>query len=125
MAWKIESTQPKLKLQIPFNMKADTLVGYNTASTASIQAFYLPEPYVIPAGAAIAVRVTDSIAAALTYAGVKLLYEPNQFADTIPDIILGLDSAQSEAAGWDAKVKPNIPVANVVRTSNTVVTVTL
>jgi hypothetical protein len=40
-------------------------------------------------------------------------------------IASGLDSAQSEAAGWDAKVKPNIPVANVVRTSDTVVTVTL
>jgi hypothetical protein len=40
-------------------------------------------------------------------------------------IISGLDSAQSEAAGWDAKVKPNIPVGNVVRTSDTVITVTL
>ncbi len=37
----------------------------------------------------------------------------------------GLDSGQAEAAGWDAKVKPNIPVANVVRTSNTVCTITL
>ena len=40
-------------------------------------------------------------------------------------IASGLDSAQSEAAGWDAKVKPNIPVANVVRTSDTVCTITL
>ena len=40
-------------------------------------------------------------------------------------IASGLDSGQSESAGWDAKVKPNIPVANVVRTSNTVITVTL
>lgn len=37
----------------------------------------------------------------------------------------GLDSAQSEAGGWDAKVKPNIPLANIVRTSGTVCTITL
>lgn len=47
------------------------------------------------------------------------------FAGVRSAIATGLDSAQSEAAGWDAKVKPNIPVANVVRTSDTVVTVTL
>lgn len=47
------------------------------------------------------------------------------FADQRAAIRNGLDSAQSEAAGWDAKVKGNIPVANVVRTSDTVVTITL
>ena len=40
-------------------------------------------------------------------------------------IIDGIDSAQSEAAGWDAEVKTAIPVGNVVRTSSTVVTITL
>lgn len=47
------------------------------------------------------------------------------FADARDDLRDGLDSAQSEASGWDAKVKPNIPVANVVRTSDTVCTITL
>lgn len=47
------------------------------------------------------------------------------FADARAAIRDGLDSAQSEAAGWDAKVKPNIPLANIVRTSDTVCTVTL
>jgi hypothetical protein len=47
------------------------------------------------------------------------------FDDARAALITGLDSAQAEAAGWDAKVKPNIPVANVVRTSSTVCTVTL
>lgn len=41
------------------------------------------------------------------------------------NIINGLDSAQAEAAGWDAVVKAGIPVGSVVRTSNTVVTITL
>ena len=41
------------------------------------------------------------------------------------NIINGIDSAQAEAAGWDAEVKANLAVTTVVRTSDTVVTVTL
>ena len=41
------------------------------------------------------------------------------------NIINGLDSAQAEATGWDAEVKAKEVVGAVVRTSNTVVTVTL
>ncbi len=41
------------------------------------------------------------------------------------NIINGLDSAQAEATGWDAEVKAKIPVTDVVRTSDTVVTITL
>lgn len=40
-------------------------------------------------------------------------------------IINGLDSAQSEGTGWDAVVKAGQGVAGVVRTSDTVVTITL
>lgn len=40
-------------------------------------------------------------------------------------LINGLDSAQAEAAGWDAVVKAGITVGSVVRTSNTVCTITL
>ncbi len=40
-------------------------------------------------------------------------------------IINGLDSAQAEAAGWDAEVKAKEVVTAVVRTSDTVVTITL
>lgn len=41
------------------------------------------------------------------------------------DIIDALASAMAEATGWNAVVKTAIPVANVVRTSATVVTITL
>jgi len=41
------------------------------------------------------------------------------------NIIDGIDSAQAEATGWDATVKATQGVAGVVRTSNTVVTITL
>jgi hypothetical protein len=40
-------------------------------------------------------------------------------------IIDGIDSAQSEAAGWDAVVRPGIETTDVVRTSATVATITL
>lgn len=40
-------------------------------------------------------------------------------------LIDGIDSAQSEAAGWDAVVRPGIETADVVRTSDTVATITL
>ncbi|KKK49868.1 hypothetical protein LCGC14_3130720 [marine sediment metagenome] len=40
-------------------------------------------------------------------------------------MINGMDSAQAEAAGWDAVVKAEEAVSAVVRTSDTVVTITL
>ncbi|HCM51544.1 TPA: hypothetical protein DIS56_00170 [Candidatus Saccharibacteria bacterium] len=50
---------------------------------------------------------------------------PTPFADARAAMRDGGDSAQSESGGWDAKVKPNIPLGNIVRTSDTVVTITL
>jgi len=47
------------------------------------------------------------------------------FADIRQDILNGLDSAQSEGYGWDIEVKAKEVVTAVVRTSNTVVTITL
>lgn len=41
------------------------------------------------------------------------------------NIIDGIDSAQSEATGWDAEVKAKAPVTDVERTSPTEVTITL
>lgn len=60
------------------------------------------------------------------WVAVQIELKPSTpFDDARSAIASGLDSAQSEATGWDAKVKPNIPVANVVRTSSTVCTITL
>jgi hypothetical protein len=71
----------------------------------------------IPAG------TTANSWVSLTIALRPLVTTP--FADARAAIIAGIDSAQAEAGGWDAKVKANIPVGNVVRTSDTVCTVTL
>jgi len=46
------------------------------------------------------------------------------FADARSAIVSGIDSAQSEGTGWDARRSTIIPVANVVRTSDTVCTIT-
>jgi hypothetical protein len=40
-------------------------------------------------------------------------------------LIAGIDSAQAEAAGWDAVVKANMVFGDVTRTSDTIVTITL
>ena len=47
------------------------------------------------------------------------------FAAARQAMIDGMDSAQSEAAGWDAVVQDEEVVGVVVRTSDTVVTITL
>lgn len=47
------------------------------------------------------------------------------FADARQDFINGFDSAQSEGTGWDAVVKAGLAVTTVVRTSDTVATLTL
>lgn len=60
---------------------------------------------------------------AMTVALRPLVTTP--FPDARAAIRDGLDSAQSEAAGWDAKVKPNIPLANIERLSDTQCRVTL
>jgi len=58
---------------------------------------------------------------------IVLTYTPaaNDFDAERAGIRSGLVSAQGEGAGWNAIVKNNIPVGNVVRTSATVVTITL
>jgi hypothetical protein len=56
--------------------------------------------------------------------GTFLLASVVVFDDIRQDILDGIDSAQSEATGWDA-LRSTIPVTAVVRTSGTVVTITL
>ncbi len=53
-----------------------------------------------------------------------LLLFQSPFAYAIPEIIAGLDSAQSEGTGWNTEVR-DAEATTVVRTSDTVVTITL
>ena len=59
------------KIQIPYSYRADTVAYGYYRNTLKV---FLPEPYEIPAGTRVAVRATDSIASAITYNGVKIIY---------------------------------------------------
>lgn len=57
--------------------------------------------------------------------GVQWVAAGGTFDAQRQNIINGIDSAQAEATGWDAVVKATQGVAGVVRTSATIVTITL
>jgi hypothetical protein len=101
---------------------------------------YLGQPFVRnPAGAgAASIALSGTITTAvesdivtggktiiLTITGDTWVTAGATFDAQRQNIINGLDSAQSEATGWDAVVKVGLAVGAVVRTSNTVVTITL
>ena len=93
------------------------------------------EPYVKPSvamtGTAIAGGVTEAQIVTggetiiLTLSNGQWERNTTAFAAARQAMIDGMDSAQSEAAGWDAVVKDEEVVTVVVRTSDTVVTITL
>ena len=60
-----------VKLQIPTSSLSDTTAYGYYKDTLKV---FLPELFEIPYGTRVAVRVTDSIASAITYNGVKIFY---------------------------------------------------
>ncbi|KKN05566.1 hypothetical protein LCGC14_1086010 [marine sediment metagenome] len=93
------------------------------------------EPYVKPSvamtGTAIAGGVTEAEIVSggetiiLTLSNGQWERNTTAFDAARQAMIDGMDSAQSEGAGWDAEVKANEVVGAVVRTSDSVVTITL
>jgi len=61
----------------------------------------------------------------LTIVGDTWVADDGTFAAVRQSIIDGIDSAQAEVTGWDAEVKAKQSVNGVVRTSDTIVTITL
>jgi hypothetical protein len=61
----------------------------------------------------------------ITLTGDTWVASGTTFDNQRQNIIDGLDSAQSETNGWNAEVRDKIAVTDVVRTSDTVVTITL
>lgn len=72
-----------VKLQLPYSIRIDTGLGFVNSRGYSIS---FPEPMLIPAGSRISVRVTDSIAAAVSYEGVKLMYREVEDPTVVPDL---------------------------------------
>jgi hypothetical protein len=68
-------------------------------------------------------RVNGTYSVVPAMSGAGNTYIP--FASVRQSIINGIDSAQAEGTGWDAVVKAGLAVTAVVRTSDTVVTITL
>lgn len=73
------------------------------------------ESHIVAGGRTIVVTLTNDtwVAAGATFDAQR------------QNIIDGLTSLQSEATGWNAEVRDTIPVTDVMRTSDTVVTITL
>ena len=86
-----------------------------TAAITGTATASITEADVVTGGKTIVITLTNDewVAAGATFDGQR------------QNIINGIDSAQAEATGWDAVVKATQGVAGVVRTSATVVTVTL
>ena len=59
------------QVQIPTSSISDTTAYGYYKDTLKV---FLPEPCLIPSGSRLVVRVTDSIASAITYDGVKIFY---------------------------------------------------
>lgn len=79
------------KIQIPFSYRADTITSASNGLgywMPRVFRAYLPEPVVINLGTRVAVRATDSIASAITYRGVKILYRES----TPPTVVLNSPS---------------------------------
>lgn len=89
--------------------------GTTAALTGTAIAGGVLESEIVTGGETIIITLTGD-----TY--VATAGDDNAITDAI---IAGIDSAQSEAAGWDAVVKANMVFGDVARTSDTVLTVTL
>lgn len=109
-----------------------TCTGSNNEDGALAWIIFDPDS---SASAAITGTATASITEADVVAGAKTIIitltgdtwlTAGALFDAIrSDIIQGLDSAQSETVGWNNEVRDKQGVSGVVRTSNTVVTITL
>ncbi len=102
----------------PFDLTRGITWDGRFAATSAVTGTITPsstEAQIVSGGRTIIITLTDDtwVAAGGTFDGIR------------QDIIDGLDSAQSELTGWNAEVRDKQLVAGVVRTSDTIVTITL
>lgn len=106
-ALRLRALRAKARIRTLSSGKSAAITGTATAS--------IIESDVVTGGKTIIITLTGDtwVAAGAPFDGERL------------NIIQGLDSAQSEANGWNAKVRDLEVATAVVRTSATVVTITL
>jgi len=121
------------KVQIPYTQRSDTAVGFYPSVPYSGGTVFLPEPYKVPGGSAVAVQVTDSLSSAITYNGVKILYQentpPTVALDTPTDAATGVSTTPDLLfTGTDAdadEIQYNVQVDTVNTFDSQVATPTL
>jgi len=59
------------KIQIPYTARRDTAVGYRFDAPIT---FYLPEPFTVPSGSQVSVRVANNGGVSASFDGVKIVY---------------------------------------------------
>lgn len=103
----LQLRSPRIYRDLATPIASAAITGTVTAS--------ITESDIVAGGKSIIITLTNDtwVASGATFDGQR------------QNIINGIDSAQAEATGWDAVVKATQGVAGVVRTNNTVVTVTL
>lgn len=107
-----------------------TLMIFGMQRFAQCGIFPYTSPTVVPTGTCVPACLESEVVTGgqtiiLTIAAGKWAKAGTVFNAARQAIITGLDSAQAEAAGWDAEVKAKEVVTAVVRTSDSVVTITL
>ncbi len=93
----------------------DSASGGSAALTGTAISGGVLESEIVTGGETIIITLTDDT-------WVATVGADNPITDAL---IAGIDSAQSEAAGWDAEVKANMVFGDITRTSDTVVTIIL
>jgi hypothetical protein len=124
---------PARRVALGFIVPADTLTALGEACllesvTWAIGAAASPSAALtgtIADGATEAMVVDGGETLIVTLTADTWVADDGTFAAQRQAIIDGLDSAQSEATGWNAEVRDKEVVGAVVRTSDTVVTITL
>lgn len=107
-----------------------TLPVHGNLRFASEGIYPYTKPTIVPTGTCVPACLESEVKAGgqtiiLTISQGKWAKAGTAFNAARQAMIDGLDSAQAEAAGWDAEVKAKEVVTAVVRTSDTVVTITL
>ncbi len=116
---------------MPYRDRAHPLKTHGKGRFAGVGIEAYVQPRIVVSGTAIAGGVTEAQIVAggetiiLTISNGKWVPSGATFNAARQAIIDGLDSAQAEAAGWDVEVRDKEVVGAVVRTSDTVVTITL
>lgn len=121
----VVSANETLTVTVP---TAATLAGYPLVATPTLT-IQNTSPSAVVSGTASSGWYESEVVAGgetilLTLAGENWITAGTAFDAQRQAILDGIVSAQSEAAGWNA-VRSSIPVTAVVRTSNTLVTITL